>query len=405
MPILLKIILLFVLLSFSAFFSGSESAFFSLSRFDIQVMQVKRRRRADNVAALLRHPGNLLITILVGNMLVNVSATTLMTGVLIAMVGEGAVPIAVIVMTILIIVFGEISPKVIAVEHNSLWARTGSGLLEILEIITAPLRWILQGIQKLILKKERSGDLRLNEIDIESALELAHREGAIGEKARDLVLHFLALDRITAGEIMIPQARIPCISPPFELEKVKAFFKENGEKYALLIERDKSPLLFERDSVLLANDQASAEDISRNPVYVPKNRLLAGLFDDIAGGRVEHLIVVDEHGDLAGLLSRDIILSQIFGEPIRRSRIDLNELSRVGDFYLLPADTGLREFNETFGAFLTSDNYNTLGGYLTEEFEEVPCSGKNLEKAGFIFRIVRSKPRNIERIAVKRLDR
>jgi len=410
----INLIILAGLLLLSAFFSGSETAYFSLSRFDVQRMVVRRRHGAKAVDFLLSRPGRLLIAILVGNMVVNVAAASLMTAVFLELVGPGGVPLAVVVMTILILIFGEITPKVIAVEHNELWTRFAWPLIKGLIFLTAPVGGIVERLEKLFLGKIHEEDMRLGEVDIESALEIAYREGAIGEQARDLLRHFLALDYIKAEDIMLHRTEVPFLDPNTPTEKVREFFRQPSNDFALVLSEKhtvgtsnnrafEEPMVLERRKALLSSED-DVFALAERPVFVPVTRALGGLFDDIRLQGSRYVVVVDEHGDIAGVIPRDRILSSIFGEPLLERKLDLKRVSKIGEFYLIAASMSLDDFNIAFNSSIESKHYSTLGGYLTEVFGYVPQRGELIERDGFLFRIIRAGPKVIDRVAVKRVE-
>ncbi len=405
MLILLQIALLSILLAMSAFFSGSETAFFSLSRFDIRRMTAKGLPRAGNVAALLKRPSRLLVAILVGNMVVNVAATTLITGIFLKILGPGGVAVAVVFMTALILIFGEITPKVLAVEHNELWARLGSGPVGIVLFITAPLRILLQGIQTLVLGREAQGDTRLGEVDLSSALELAHREGAIEGRSRDLLSHFLSLESISAREIMIPRVKVPIVSPAATPAQALERLAEMSIDFGIVENRQDNTLdILEKERLVFAGDADTVREVARRPVFIPQNKTLASLYLDFYHKRNRHVVVVDEHGDFLGIIEREKVLAAIFAAPLSKARLDTSHLSRIGESYVVSGDMPLEEFNGVFGAELSSDHYSTIGGYLVEMFGKVPLSGESKECERFCFRVIGGDARKIERIAVKRVE-
>ena len=403
MIIILKFLFLVILLGLSAFFSGSETAFFSLSRFDVQLSAVKRERGASRVSALLSQPNKLLITILIGNMIVNVWATTFITGAFLEVMGAGAVPVAVTVMTVLILIFGEITPKVIAVEHNSLWARCSAPLLLITGFVVAPLRWLLGGIRASILGREKRDDLQLGKVDIESALELAHREGAIEGKYKELLLHFLSLDRLTAEDVMIPRARIPLFDADSTMAELRRGFEELGSDVAIIMgaEGDR-PRLLERRAAFLADENNRPWDIAIEAELIPVSKSIPELFFAERKKRTKRFVALDEHGDVAGVVEEEAVLLSVFGKPAKRDYPDLSAFSKIGDWFLIPAEIDLETFNDIFGSDFESKRYTTLGGFLVEKTGGIPSVGEEIGQGDLAIRVLKRDPRRLEMVAVKR---
>jgi len=389
----------------SAFFSGSETAYFSLSRFDLQRMKARNLRGNTGAISLLKRPSRLLIAILIGNMLVNISATTLTTSTLLVVFPGAAEPIAIVLMTILILIFGEITPKVLAVEHNDEWARFGSRILSGVLFITTPFRVVLQAIQNIFLKNEGREDIRLNEVDLESAFELAHREGAIEEQSRDVLAHFLALEKVTARDIMIPQVKIRRIPAQSDVREAYRLIASDSTDYAFVGEpTEKGLTILEKDTLVFSDDRKTIPELADEPLFVHENRNLAGLFQDLYGDRHRHLVVVDESGDVTGVVSRDDILSAIFAAPFIRSQPEFSRLSRVGNFYLISGEMEIDDFNALFGSDFGSDIQRTIGGFLVEKIGRLPVAGEDFEYNDIVFRVIRVFEGRIERFAAKRVE-
>jgi putative hemolysin len=404
MLIAIEIILLFLLLGMSAFFSGSETAFFSLSRFDIQRMSARGLHGAEQATSLLRKPSKLLVAILVGNMLVNISATTLLTKTLIDTVGSAAVPIAVIVMTILVLIFGEITPKVFAVEHNARWARLGAPVLSIVMFATSPVIYFLQLIQKLFMRGDSYNDIRLGEVDLESALELAHSEGAIGEQARDLLIHFLDLERITADKIVAPMSEIPVIPRECNAAEALRILLDKNIDYAFVNEpKGNKFYIVEQDALAVANPLDKAWELADEALMVDSHTSLAALFQQIYGKNRRHVVVKNESGNAVGVAAREDVLTSIFLEPLIRETPDIRRLSRIGRFYIVEGDKPTEDFDDLFGTKTAAADRLTIGEFITEELR-ISRSGEAVDYENLHFRIIRSLGGKIERVAVKILE-
>ncbi|RKZ31854.1 hypothetical protein DRQ36_00480 [bacterium] len=404
MVIFIELICLGILLAMSAFFSGSETAFFSLSRFDVERMTVRKLRGGSEVARLLGDPARLLAGILVGNMVVNVAATTLTTSAFLELLGPGGVPVAVAVMTVLILIFGEITPKVIAVEHNELWARMGSRALEVVLIIASPFVWVLRVIQTFFLGPRIEDDMRLGEVDIESTLELAQQRGAIKERSKELLLHVLALDNVMAEDIMVPRSQIHFLDASTTIEEAQTKLQEIHAKYAIVKGKPgEKPKIIERDKLLFKSGTKKISEFAEKPIFAPLNRSLPNLLDDVRTTKCRQVIVVNEKGDMVGIVTRNRILEAVFGKGDTGRKADISRLSRIGGFYLLPATIQLAQFNETFGVDFKSDSSSNLGEYLIEAFGEVPSPGDSIEVEGFLFRVIYADSQKIDRVAVKEL--
>ncbi len=394
---------LVILLAFSAFFSGSESAFFSLSRFDVQRMALKRERWAEKVATLLSRPGRLLITILSGNMIVNVTATTLMTGILIQLIGEGAVPIVVAIMTVLILIFGEITPKVVAVEHNELWARTSASCLMALEILLSPFVLILTFIQSAVLGKEKNDDLRLDEVDIESAIELAHKQGAVEGEYKELLLHFLSLDRVEISEIMTPRSQVAICTYNCTKTEILNSMREYDASVCILTGKGgERPRLADKIRLSSYNDNEKPWMGLPDAYLVNDSKSIVDFFYDVRSNRLGSFVVLDEYGDICGIVDFERVLLEVYGKPILGERDGGEVYKRLGECYLVNGDAALQDINKKFGVELKSAHYKTIGGLVTEKCGEIPCSGTKVEFDGLEIRIIKSSNKKIDLLGIKK---
>ncbi|MGC9315606.1 MAG: CNNM domain-containing protein [bacterium] len=401
MIIILKIALLFALLGMSAFFSGSETAFFSLSRFDVQRMNARNLRGASSATALLKRPSKLLVAILVGNMIVNISATTLMTSTLINLVGAAAVPIAVVAMTILVLIFGEITPKVFAVEHNGVWARLSAPIMSAIMIITLPVTYVLHIIQGLFLKSGFRDDIRLGEVDLRSALEIAHREGAIEEQGRDLLLHFLNLEHITAKQISKPISRVPILPRNAQSADAMRLLAESEMDYAFAGDpKENYYSMVEQEDLIFAEEDERVSDLGKKALLVDGGETLASLFQKIYGEKLRHIIVTDNRGKAIGVAAREDILSGIFLAPLIKGKPNLARLSKVGRYFIINGDMKIEDFNELFDVDILPIDQPTISDFLLNRKPDIEA-GEIIKYQNLEFRIIRDNVKRIERIAVK----
>ncbi len=393
--------MLFALLGMSAFFSGSETAFFSLSRFDVQRMNARNLRGASSATALLKRPSRLLVAILVGNMIVNISATTLMTSTLLDIVGAAAVPIAVVAMTILVLIFGEITPKVFAVEHNGVWARLSAPIMSAIMIITLPVTYVLHIIQGIFLKSGFRDDIRLGEVDLRSALEIAHREGAIEEQGRDLLLHFLNLEHITAKQISKPISRVPILPRNARSTDALGLLADSEMDYAFAGDpKENYFTIVEQEDLIFAEEEERVSVLGKKALVVDGSETLASLFQKIYGEKLRHIIVTDDRGKAIGVAAREDILSGIFLAPLIKGKPNLAGLSKVGRYYIIDGDMKIEDFNELFDVDILPLDQPTIGDFLINQKPDIEA-GEIVKYRNIEFRIIRDNVQRIERVAVK----
>jgi CBS domain containing-hemolysin-like protein len=221
-----------VLLTLSAFFSASETALFSLSRAQVRRLREAGGRTGRAAAALLARPRRLLITILVGNMVVNVAAASIVAALVIAFLGEEAVGLAIFGSTLLLLVFGEVTPKTFAVRHAQALARGVALPLELFGRLVWPVRWLLRHVTHAVLTVVTRGrvhaDESLTKREFEAAFEVGEAEGVISEHEREMVTHIFAFRTALARELMVPRTQMVCVDERLAVAEAAALSHRSG---------------------------------------------------------------------------------------------------------------------------------------------------------------------------------
>jgi putative hemolysin len=400
-----------VLIFFSAFFSGSETALFSLSRSMIEEMELGGRRQRM-IAGMLRRPRMLLVTILFGNLLVNIASTSAVTALAINLFGRKGIGLAVLVMTFVILIFGEISPKSIALKNATTFAVSSAPLLRFFMILFSPVRIVLGRIADSAVEKSRKlfGE-RIDEYgahELATAVELGYREGLFDNFEKEVLTNLFLFTETAVHEILVP--RVEVFSLNIDTPLVEAVMQVRGRGFSRV------PLYEGKDDnivgILLAKDllryrreeRVSLRDIMRAPTYVPETKRIRHLFGDLIAAHQHMVIALDEHGSFAGILTLEDILEEIVGE-IRDRREP-----KVEDFVLIDEDSiivegtmELEDLNDVFDTELDSPEVETVAGYLIEEIGEIPRDGESFTISGLRFLVIRAEPTKVNKIKIERL--
>lgn len=408
LPLILSLV---VLLLFSAFFSASETAYFSISRSAAAEME-KGKRRERMAARILRDPRMLLVTILFGNLLVNIAATSAVTALAITLYGDRGIGIAVAVMTVLILIFGEISPKSLAMKRAVPFALFAAHILKALMIVFTPVRVVLGAIADYTVEGSRKilGESRVayGARELATAVELGHREGLFGEFEKEVLTNLFLFSEITAREVQTPRHEVFALDVGTPLNEAIARVKARGFSRVPLYAGTSDSIigvLFAKDLLRFSrDDRINLADILRRPAFVPETKRIRDLFGELIMSHQHLFFVVDEHGSYTGILTLEDILEEIFGE-IRNRREP-----RVADYHRLDANSvvvegtmNLREVAEILDVSFDSWEVETIAGYLIEKVGKIPREGEAFTIHGVRFLVISSEPVRVNKIKLERL--
>jgi len=400
-----------LLLLFSAFFSASETAYFSISRSVAAEME-KGRKRERMAADILRDPRMLLVTILFGNLLVNITATSVVTALAIGLYGEKGVGIAVAVMTVLILLFGEISPKSLALKRARPFAVFGAPLLRVLMIVFAPVRLLLGAIADHTVEASRKvlGKSREEYAahELATAVELGHRDGLFGEFEKEVLSNLFLFSEITAREIQTPRHEVFALDVDTPLNEAIAAVRKHGFSRVPLSEGTGDTIigiLFAKDLLRYSrDDRVRIRDVMRPASFVPESKRIRDLFGELIAAH-EHLVVlVDENGSYTGILTLEDILEEIFGEMRNRREPKVDEYHRLDERrFVVEGGMSLRDMSELVGMPFESEEVETIAGYLIEKIGRIPAEGESFTIDGFRFLVLSAEPVRVNKLKVERL--
>ena len=401
-----------VLLYFSGLFSGSETAFFSLSRVDLGQLDEKSRIRR-----LMEEPDRLLIGVLLGNTLVNVALGSL--GAVFALelsrragYSENVtIAFEVGVVTLVILIFGEMAPKMYAMQRNLAFARRSGAILL---VILGVLRWPVQAINALLTRL--GGPLSEDERPFVTAEELrtivavSEQRGTLEEEERDLIDSVMEFGDTVVREVMVPRVDIEGLEDTATVAEALVRVKELGYSRLPIYRGDVDHIvgvLYAKD-LLRVDSAAFAErrigDLVRPAAFTPESKNADDLLRDLQRDRIHIAIVVDEYGGTAGLVTLEDLIEEIVGE-IRDEYDEEEPLVRVINKSTIVADgmVRLEELVEEFGVEVREEGIETLGGYLMDAFGRIPSEGEKLERDGLEFTVEAVDERRVSTVRIVRV--
>jgi CBS domain containing-hemolysin-like protein len=416
------------LLACSAFFSGSESALFSLDRYELEKLEAEDPdASATAVRSLLAEPRRLLATILLGNELVNVTLSTVGLAAILAVARARhveSVPwwINIVVVTPLLLLFGEVAPKAVAIRLGMRWARAVAIPMRLFGTAVAPLRMVLHGIAEAILRGvgiEPSDPLpdALKEAQFKALVRLGEQEGVLEPDEAELIHRVFDLSDTPVSRIMTPRSEVISVArgAPLEdlLERVrKSRFSrvpvhggEPGSIHGILLTKELMPYLY-RDKTPPAR---TLDDLVVPAYFVPPGKMCDELLAEFQAERGHMAVVLDEQGGLVGIVTLQDILDQLFVTRVEEieQRADHPQPERIADgLYRIPARLEVTDWNRTLEPQIPEgDSYNTVAGYIFHLFGRLPAKGETIRDAGWSYRVSSIEGTRLTWITARRRER
>ena len=410
-----------LLLFMSAFFSGSETALTAVSKARMHRLDSEGDRRAHRVTLLIRDRERLIGAILLGNNLVNILATSLATSVFIALFGAGGLAnaIATVTMTILVLVFSEVTPKTAAIARPDGFAMLVAPLMRWVVVIFAPVTRVVQLIVRGFLKvfgldiSKDSAVFSATE-EIRGTVDLHHSEGGIDKESRDLIRGALELDQIRLEEIMMHRKAIEMLDLDQPSEEIiqKALksphtrlplFRENTDNIVgILHAKDLLRALWDADA---DPDAVDLEEIARTPYFVPETTTLQEQLDAFKIKQEHFALVVDEYGAIQGLVTMEDILEEIVGEIEDEYDSPVQGVRPQADGSLnVDGDVTIRDLNRAMDWNLPDNEAVTVAGLVIHESQSIPEVGQTFSFHGFRFRILRRRRNQITALTISEIE-
>ncbi len=404
------LLLLVALLVLSGFFSGSEIALFSVTQARGRALLEEGRSGARALVEMKANPERLLITILIGNNVANIGAASVATYTATRAFGSAGVGLATGVMTLLVLFFGEITPKSFAaanaVRISLLAAPVMRWLSRALWILVRPLEALTRAMLP-----EGEGVPGVTEREIRTMTRMGHLAGAIEEHERRLIERAFALDRTRAWEAMTPRVDI------FAWPDARTLAEIAGELATVPFSRipvygdsldDVTGVLYVRDAyqaLLVGQRDVPLRELAREPLFVPSSVPLIQLLQDFQGRRIHLGMVVDEYGGIDGLITLEDIIEELVGEIVDETDIPEESIVRVHrNEILVDGGADLREVNHYFNTAFPLLEHRSLNGYLLDELGRVPEPGEVIERQGVRIEVLAATETQVTRARLTRVS-
>lgn len=404
-----NLVLLFFLIVLSAFFSGVETALISIDRVKLMRLVRKKNKNALVVQKLKEKPHKLLTTILIGNNLVNIGASALATVVMLDIFPENyAIGLATGLMTLLILVFGEITPKSLALKYSEQISLIVARPIHWLSIILSPLVWILERITGIIINAFGGGgkESLLTEDEVVSVVTVGAEEGAIREQEKEMIHRIFRLNDIIAEEIMTPRTEIKAIEANTKLGKLKDFLiKDPHSRFPVYKDVLDSIVGFVHVKDILINlakgkKSIKVEKIANPVLFVPPTKKIDKLLDEFQAKKTHIAMIVDEYGGILGLVTIEDVLEEIVGEIVDESEVEARIEEVKPNELVIDGSATIESLNKTLGSEFKSKEYETVSGLILRELDRLPQPKERVRIGRYVFVVTKMKGPRIEEIRV-----
>ena len=420
---------LLVLLTLSAFFSASETALFSLSRVQVQRLRESGGRSGRAIADLLATPRRLLTTILVGNECVNITFASLIASIWTGLIGDKGVGLAIATTTLLLLIFGEVTPKTFAVRTALPLARVVALPLLFFSKVLLPVRFVLRHVTNAVLFLLRQGRIQseslLTRREFRAALEVGQEQGVIDEHERQMVEQICEFRLLAARELMIPRTDIVCVSEEATLAEAYATAQRSRHTRLPIYRGNTDEIwgVFDvkdlaawrgrgvwtktlREFVALRDTlpDAPPRPLVRPAFLVPETRHADDLLRDMRQTGAHLAILLDEYGGTSGLVTLHQLVDVLVGGVLAREEGTGAPLyRRVANGFQLLGEARLRDVNRELALGLPLGRADTVGGYVLSLFGDLPKPGEEISDERYAFKVLRMTGRRIEAVEARPL--
>ncbi|EEF78396.1 HlyC/CorC family transporter [Methylophaga thiooxydans] len=409
--LLVLFLILFFLLLFSAFFSSSETALMSLNRYRLRHLEQEGHRGAVIASQLLNRPDRLIGLILLGNNFVNILASAIATVIGIKLLGENGIVVATFALTLIVLLFAEVTPKTLAALHPERVAFPASYILKPMLFVLYPLVWFTNGITNRMVRlfgvsPEDAATSAINTEELRVALMEAG--SLIPTRHKDMLMSILDLEKVTVNDAMVPRNEIEGldINAPFQ-EIVKQLshcghtrlpvYEDSMDNIVGILHLRKALHLITQDNL----NPETLNSIIKDAYFVPESTPLNTQLINFQRNRRRTGLVVDEYGDLLGLITLEDIFREIVGEFTADTIDDDKDIHPQSDgSYLINGTANIREINRNNDWSLPTEGPKTINGLVIEYLESIPDPGVSIRMDDYVIEVVQTADNAIKTVRI-----
>lgn len=396
-------ILLIILIFLSAFFSGAETALFSLSNIKLKKMISRGEKRAELVSKLKANPQRLLIAILIGNNLVNIAAASLATIIVTKIFQSSVVGITTGVMTLIILIFGEITPKSISIRHNEKISCLIARPLLIFEKILWPIVWIFEKIYP----KRGLRVPAITEEELRIMTSVGVEEGTVQKKEAEIIKKVFQLNDITAEDVMTPRSEIYALKQNRKLNSIKnkiidspfsriPIYKASVDHITGILYKDDALIYLAKKG----RGNITLKEIAREAIYIPESKFIDELMREFQIRRIHMAVVVNEYGEVVGIVTLEDIIEELVGEIVDETDVSEELIKRINKrTILVHGTTEVKHINDFFNIFL-DEKYTTISGLMQDRLNKIPKIGQKLELKNVTLEVTDADKKRVRRVSI-----
>ena len=399
-----------VLVVLSMIFSATESAFLSINKLRVRLLRNKKNRRATRVWRLLNNKDRLINTLLVGNNIVNIALSSIFTYIAIELFGNAGVGLATFVVTLVLLIFGEISPKTIATHNPEPIAFFFSGFIAFLEVILYPLVFVFTKITGIFLKLAnvdvKKETVTFTEEEIKIFLEVGKEQGILEKNESSMMHKVFRFSDLSAKAIMIPRKHIIAIREDFTYSKVI----EYSQRYRLSrfpvyksSLDDITGILYVKDMLpyKMCQENFDVRKAMRPPLFILESKNMSGIQQMLRENRQSMAVVIDEYSGTKGVLTVEDLVKEIFGT------IEFKPYSRISEIKAKNTNSSevdglfrIIDINQQLELNILSENCETIGGYICEKLGEIPSEGQSIVIGNYKFIVTEMDDKRVGKIRI-----
>jgi len=410
----LHLLALFVLVLCSAFFSGSETALMALNKLKLRHQMMEGRKGAKTLDRILHRSDSLIGTILLGNNLVNVASSALATSLAISLWGPDlGIIYATIIMTLVLLIFAEVTPKTFSAYHSEGVAYFVARPLKILMVLLKPLVVLItffsNGMLKIFGIKKKKGEL-FSEDELRTMILVGEKEGLLGSRKKDMLHGVLELRDISVKDVMVPRTEIFAVNMEDSMEeiteKIMATPYSRVPVYNGDIEKMEGILMVKDFLKAISSGQkVDIKSITNAPYFIPESKNIQEQLADFQKKRTHMAIIIDEFGGIEGLVTMEDLLEEIVGEIWDESDNRVRQIVRNKDDDSITVDGKMtvRDLGKELGVELPEDDFNTAAGFLLDGLGAIPEVGDSIEYMGFKFSAGKVVGQAVKKVKVEKL--
>lgn len=377
-----QLIFLLILLALSAFFSSAETALTTVNRIHMRTLADADNKKAKMVLKITKDSAKMLSAILIGNNIVNLSASSIATTLAISMFGNYGAGIATGIITFLILIFGEVSPKTLSTIKADSISMKIAGIINVLMIVLTPVIFLINklslGVLFLFGVKASDGNRVMTEEELRTIVDVGQETGVIEDEERAMIHNVFDFGDAEAKEVMIPRIDMTFVHIDADYNEVLKIYKQDMFTRLPVYEESTDNvvgIINMKDLLLIENaDNFSIRDIMREPYFTYEHKNTSDLFLEMKKSSISLAIVLDEYGVTAGLITLEDLIEEIVGEIRDEYDTDeIDDITRLSDReYLVLGSANLEDVSDELNLHLESDDYDTIGGYCLEKLDHLP---------------------------------